>query len=685
MKQERTERNRQSRERSLSYAILSVALPLFALFLAVLLIVFCAWSITVRPVLTIELGEESPDAAAFLNRAGTARYVTAPETRYQAAGNHLLRIDYNGRVRPVVLRVRDTVAPTAEGVETTVSVHESPTPDKLITRLKDKSIVKLTFLTAPNYGTVGDWDALIGMEDASGNKAQVPVTVHVRLLRDSVTVEAGDPAPTADAFLMNGVSGTMETEITERMTSVPGAYPIRFTVDGVTAESELIVRDTVPPEADGKTLIIKPGETVRPQDLLENVTDATALDVTFVNAPDPSSHAVQNIDVKLTDLGGNETVVSASLLLTDVTPKTVEAMDAPLSAEAILEDGTYETADFTELFVPDTIGTHAVTVLIDGVENVALIEVKDTVAPALTVTTEQWYLNEPRGPERFVEVVDATETALAFVDEPDWTRAEQEVAIRAVDAGGNRSLVRFTLTLIEDVEPPVLYGVRNRNCYVNEPVAYLNEVFAVDACDGEVAVTVDSSAVNSAKKGSYYVTYTATDRAGNTVSERVTFRFIKTKVSEERAQEVADRIIERIFTDGMTIHEQIRAIHDYVFTHVHYVSKSNKQDWRSEAVRGLTTGRGDCFTSYASARLLLEQTDAQILSVERYGGSTRHYWLLVNVGSGWYHFDACNAGKGKNRCFMWTNEQTTALSKSFWRFDESLYPPIATEPYSPEG
>ena len=23
------------------------------------------------------------------------------------------------------------------------------------------------------------------------------------------------------------------------------------------------------------------------------------------------------------------------------------------------------------------------------------------------------------------------------------------------------------------------------------------------------------------------------------------------------------------------------------------------------------------------------------------GGSSRHYWQLVNVGSGWYHFDAC--------------------------------------------
>ena len=685
MKERQTEQRRQTREHSLWYAIVSVALPVFALLLAAVLIAFCVSSITVRPVFTIELGDESPDASAFLNRAGSAAYVTAPEPCYQTAGNRLLRIEVNGRVRPVVLRVRDTVAPSAEGTETTVSVHESPAPDKLIRNLKDKSIVKVTFLTAPNYGTVGDWDAIVGLEDMSGNRAQVPVTVHVRLLRDSVTIEAGDPAPTADDFLLSGVKGAMQTELTERMLREPGAYPVAFFADGETAESLLLVEDTVPPEADAKTRIVPLGEPVLPEDLLENITDATKVTCAFLNAPDPDSRALQSIALKLTDLGGNETVVSSTLLFSDVAPVTLEASKTPLSPEAVLADGTYETAAFSEPFVPDTVGTHAVPMRIDGEDNVALIEVKDTVAPVLTLKTEAWYLNAKIGPEQFVDVSDATETTLTFENEPDWTTSEQEVTVLCEDGGKNRASIRFTLSLAPDTEPPALYGVKDRSCYVNEPVAYLSEVFAVDACDGEVAVTVDSSGVDPSRKGSYPVIYTATDRAGNTASKRVTFSFVKTKVTEQRAQEVADRIIGRIFTEGMTIHEQIRAIHDYVFTHVHYVSKSNKQDWRSEAVRGLTQGKGDCFTSYAAARLLLEQTDAELLSVERYGGRTRHYWMLVNVGGGWYHFDACNAGKGRNRCFMWTNEQTRAVSSYFWRFDESLYPPVATEPYDPEA
>ena len=194
-------------------------------------------------------------------------------------------------------------------------------------------------------------------------------------------------------------------------------------------------------------------------------------------------------------------------------------------------------------------------------------------------------------------------------------------------------------------------------------------------------VTVDASGVDVTQTGDYYVTYFATDRCGNTASKAIVMHVVRSKINEDRAQEIADEILAKILTDGMTLAEQVEAIYDYVFTNVRYASTSNKQDWRGEAVRGLTVGRGDCFTSYAAARLLLEQTDAEIVSVQRSKPNTHHYWMLVNIGTGWYHFDACNAWTGVYRCFMWTDEQTQRYSRSYWRYDKSLYPPVATERY----
>jgi len=224
--------------------------------------------------------------------------------------------------------------------------------------------------------------------------------------------------------------------------------------------------------------------------------------------------------------------------------------------------------------------------------------------------------------------------------------------------------------------------VRDRYCYVDEPTQYLSEVYAWDDCDGDVEVTVDASAVDISRVGNYTAVYSATDSYGNTTTKTAVIRVVASKVGEDRAQELADEIIAEILTDDMTLAEQIEAIYDYVFNNVHYIATSSKQDWRGEAVRGLTTGRGDCFTSYAAARLLLEQTDAQIVSVQRMDDVAHHYWMLVNIGTGWYHFDACRTGAAKKRCFMWTDAQTERVSKKYWHYDKTLYPPVATEPFS---
>ena len=83
--------------------------------------------------------------------------------------------------------------------------------------------------------------------------------------------------------------------------------------------------------------------------------------------------------------------------------------------------------------------------------------------------------------------------------------------------------------------------------------------------------------------------------------------------------------------------------------------------------------------------MLLERTGAQAMFITRNSG-TRHDWLLVNVGTGWYHFDPLNSGpSAKYRCCMLTTEQVQTLYPNFWRFNEKLYPAAATEPFAVDG
>ena len=660
----------------------ALMLPLLAIAIVTAFVLLCVAYGGVRRTVTIELGAITPEASAFLRReAGEATYKTEPEEVFRQTGDYPLRVRYQGRTVPVVLRVRDTTPPTAEGPEQTVPAGTALTPDKLITNLRDKSRVKITYETEPDFMTVGDYDAAILLEDESGNAARVSVTVHVRIAADEITVEAGDPAPTADRILIAPYSDVSITTITEKMLREPGEYTLTVTADGITAETRLIVRDTIPPTGRGVTYIARPGETIRPGMLVTDVSDETAVSAALAAEPDPKSLEPQSIPVTLTDGGGNETTVWSTLLFTNVTPVVIEARHMGLSPSELLEEATYTEASFDMQFFPDELGQHVLALTIDGERNIAVIDVRDTTPPAITIRRAQWYLDTPIAVEELVTSEDVTEATLSWLTEPDWTKDTQEVTVVATDTSGNRGEKTFTLTLIPDTEPPELYGVRARYGYVGEPVSYLSEVYAWDDRDGDVEVSVDASRVDMNHIGDYYVTYSATDRCGNSASATVYMHVVKSKVNEDRAQEIADEILGKILTDGMTLAEQVEAIYDYVFNNVRYASTSNKQDWRGEAVRGLTVGRGDCFTSYAAARLLLEQTDAQIVSVQRSKPNTHHYWMLVNIGTGWYHFDACNAWTGKYRCFMWTDEQTRFHSRSYWRYDKSLYPPVATERY----
>ena len=660
------------------YRITAALLPVFALLASTAFVLFCAARVKVRPTVTIELGTESPAAAAFARNGADVAYRTAPQTRYRSAGSYRLWVNAGVLPVPVSLRVVDTVAPTADGTETTVSAKQAPTPDKLIKNLRDESVVKVTFETAPDYGTVGDYDSVVLLEDASGNQSRVPVKVHVRIAADKVVAEAGGAAPKAEDFLIDTYGDVRMDPISDAMLREPGEYPIRITADGMETESLLIVTDTVPPAGRGITCVVAPNAPIRAEDFVADIRDETEVAVSLATQPDLDCLTPQTVGVILRDRGGNETTVYGTLLISSVAPQRIEAHSGPLSVSELKIEGEYAEAKMSEAFTPNVPGVYTVGVLIDGQENYALIEVMDTIPPKIEVHRTDAYLSHPLPADVFAEASDATGAALAYRTEPDWTKERQDVTLIATDAVGNQSERTFALSLLPDTEPPVLYGVIDRIAYVGEPIAYLSEVTAEDDADGSTPVTVESEVIPD-REGKYRVVYTAEDTAGNRTSETCMFTLVSAAVSEETVRTLAQGVLKEIITDGMVTAEKLKAVYDYVQKHLRYVGNSDKSDWRKEAVRGFRTGRGDCFTFYSVTRALLNELGVDYMSVTRLGGATQHFWTIVNVGTGWYHFDAINFFPW-NRCFMWTNGQCQ-IKPYFWKYDHAKYPEIAIEPF----
>lgn len=631
--------------------------------------------IGLKPVVTLEFGDPLPSVETVA-RAGDSY---AQDCGTLPVGNHIVCVVHNGIPTPVLVRVRDTVAPTAEPRERTITYGETLTPDKLVTKIRDEGIVAVTFSQPFDFDRIGDFDVTILLTDASKNQSSVASRLHIRAVRDTVEKEAGSPVPGADAFLLDGVTAEPKDLPTEEMMRHVGTYPMRFLLpNGQTVTSELIVSDTVPPTGSSTSLWICPGDPLAPEKLVSNPHDETDINYTLVNEPDETLPHVQKVTVRITDEGGNTTDVESDLVISRIEPIAVEATDAPLTPEMLSADSEII---LNEPFVPDTVGIYTVSATVDGAEDFVLVTVVDTTAPTVEQRTDAvLYTLHPVSPDAVFLTNDYSSVQMTWITEPDWNKpGEQAVSVRAEDASGNVTEAEGTAVLSEDTEPPELYGVIDRTAYVGEPIAYLAEVYAEDAVDGRSEVTVDSK-VQTEKAGTYDVTFTAIDVSGNRISATCRYKLVETTVTEEEVRALAQDVLKEITTDDMVMAEKLKAVFVYTRGHVHYVGNSDKTDWRKEAVRGFKTGRGDCFTFYSVTRALLDELGVEYMSLTRLGGRTRHYWMIVNIGTGWYHFDPTIAPRHSHKCFMWTNAQCKVKSY-FWRYDHSKYPEIATEKF----
>ena len=641
--------------------------------------VFLLWMYHgISPIVQGEYGTGVPEAAVFCRDADA--FLLTDES-CTALGRHMVQVVTRFRVVPCLYIVQDTVPPAAVPVTVSFASGYEPTPDQFITDLKDADRVGVSFAEAYDFSNVGTYPVRVLLEDGSGNQTELNAAAQVRATIARIVLEAGSPIPTAEAFCDEGFHGVLLTEITEAMLHTPGEYPldIQCRENGRVFPSTLVVRDTVAPSGAGQLLILKPGEEAAPEAFLTEAQDETALSYVFSLAPDPDSREIQTILVRVTDAGGNGIDVPAQVLYSSLGAVTVEVKNGLVTGKDLgCPEGT------PEAFPANEPGTYPVRVNLGDAVEIAMVTLQDTVAPVLTLKEGPFYTRHDMSADQLVSAEDVTAVALSLVEAPDPDSDQpQTFTVRAVDAGGNETVASFSLTLATDTTPPVLYGVVNTNGYVGEPIAYLKEAYAEDDVDGRVDMTVESQVILS-REGKYTVTYTATDKSGNTASKSCTYTLVESTVTDEQVRAMAQAVLAQIITPDMVTAEKLKAVFDYVRAKVHYTGSSNKTDWRSEAIRGNRDGRGDCFTVYSLTRALLDELQVPYMSMTRRGSSTRHYWVIVNIGTGWYHYDPLVTHIHRHRCFMWTNQQCK-VKAYFWRYYEENYPDIATEPFDYEA
>lgn len=313
-----------------------------------------------------------------------------------------------------------------------------------------------------------------------------------------------------------------------------------------------------------------------------------------------------------------------------------------------------------------------------------VLHVRDTQAPAVTTKAQSILVDDTLEPERFIEKVeDATSVIISFETEPDWAAAGvYEAALLITDEGKNVTRATAELEILADTEPPVISGAKEITVVEGGNVSYKRDITVTDNHDESVVLVVDNSEVDLNTAGEYTVTYSATDAAGNTAvvtaPVHVEAPTLET-ATEETINREADKILEKILTEDMTMYEQAEAIYWWCHENIAYADHSAKVNYIQGAYQGLVNRKGDCYTYAMTAKCLLTRAGIPNLDIERIpDGDSLHYWNLIDVGEGWYHFDTTRRADGATFFYM-NDADITAYSEAHdncHNYDRSKYPEI---------
>lgn len=507
-----------------------------------------------------------------------------------------------------------------------------------------------------------------------------------------LTVEAGENTPQAAEFVRFPLAPlSCESDLTDGAYGQIGEHTVHFSLWGISMQTTLTVQDTVPPRFTVKHHGIQPGDPVSAADFIAEAQDFSAYTAEVLLPENIDGAGEYPVQIRLTDAWGNCGEQSASLFVFSL--PDVLLMEAGSDADTRLDilQNAVPGAVFAEEISVEKRGQKSVAIQINGFTFPLTLDIHDTRPPmarTLSLTVPGGSDEIPEPADFVTEVSDASAVTVAYAKTPDFeTPGKRGVTLILTDEVGNVTKLRasFTVTAPEEeplpppveVKLPVIQGVKNLFMNVGTWISYKSGVSAADSEGNPLTVEVNSSAVKRNEPGAYTITYTATDKNGNTASAQATVTVYE--ITEDILRPYVNKVLNKILTENMTQLEKARAIYDWMKAHVSYTAYAYKDHWMRAAYSGFLNGRGDCYVYYAMARSLLDAAGIENMEICRDNPAKPHYWNLVNCGDGWYHFDTCpHYRQYPLESFMLTDAEVKAYSencvKDYYSFDASLYP-----------
>jgi hypothetical protein len=470
----------------------------------------------------------------------------------------------NSSTASQVITVQDSTAPVIAiiGGAATVECHTSYVDAGATATDNCDTGVTVTVSGAVDVDVPGAYTLTYTATDDCGNSATATRTVTVAdTIAPVITVNGGDTTiechsvyaddgASADDACDGSVAVTLSGSVDA---DVPGTYTITYTATDASGNSASATRtvtvvDTAAPvisviggdiTVECHTSYADAGATA--DDACEGAVAVTASGAVNVNVP-----GTYTISYTATDSAGNSAGATRTVTVVDTTAPsitinggnaTVEChtsySDAGASADDACDAGVGVTqSGSVDVNVP---GTYTITYTStdasgNSASAVRTVTVVDTAAPVInviggdaTVECHTGYTDAGATADDACEG-NVTVTASGTVDVN--VPGTYTVTYTATDAAGNTATATRTVTVVDTVAPVIT--VIGGNTTVECHGVYADAgATADDACEGPVAVSTSGS-VDVNVPGTYTVTYTAIDAAGNAATATRTVAVVDT-------------------------------------------------------------------------------------------------------------------------------------------------------------
>lgn len=679
----------------------------------------------------LEAGEPLSSALFFVHPDEDAQILTDLDAiDCTVPGEYRIEIRTRMGVARRTLVVQDTTPPSAAAQDVQTFLGNLPDPADCIGSLSDVTDVDIRYSRTPDVSTPGEQTGAVLLTDAAGNETEIEICVLVLAdtrapviegVRD-YTMFVGFPVDYMGNIRVSDdydENPTLTIDDSSLDMQKAGEYTVTYTAtdfsgnEAVLSAVITVLEDTLAPTLSGvKNLSVYAGNDL---DYTSGVTVSDNYDENPVltiddTGLDLSTPGEYTVTYTAADFSGN--IVSATAIirvLDDVEPPLIEGVsDHTLflgdSVDYISGVQVTDNQDPSPVLEIDdsrvdlsAAGVYGVLYTATdnfGNESTAVSKitiVADKEKPVITgVQDYDVYLGDSVDYVSGVSATDNRDSELSIEIDAgglDFNTARTyTVTYTCTDSSGNTAKETARIRVKKDTTAPVIEGAQDISVELGGTVSYKKGVSVTDNHDPNPTLTIDNSAVNLSKVGTYKVYYTATDSSGNrntvTIRVNVTRRTL-TEDDLDLIWPLVDDVLDDIITDDMTDMQKAFKIYGWTKKHIRYSGYSDKSYWVMGAYDGLTSRAGDCYTYFSVSKALLTRAGIANVDVEKSDTRvSRHYWSLIDLGTGWYHFDCCRFAAPRANFFMVTDKELAkwdATYRNAHPFDSSLYPERATE------